>query len=321
MSHYQGRSFGGSPIGGGIPKFQSLGGQLAANKQMHTAAASKIVVKKPVLSSSKDKEMEIKRTLESKYIPGKLKLDALRKLAKEGKILGENARDFVHRSEAGRRLDSSQSIKKFESELLEAELEATQDVAGSSPLKYKFRQGGKTHLEAKAKEMVKGLYQDNADQAKEAAMQTHELSKLEERRAHLNTVHGIIGQAKTQNASAPGMHRAATTMPQMQEVAPLSSVEQPVSLPNRIPSYSAPLSAPPTGVGIHVPGAYQNLDTPNPSMGVPIVAGHEPTVPAPHVPTASEAVAPVEPVVSPVPAHDVQLPDTSHLGDAFGGDE
>lgn len=316
MSRYEGRKLPGPPSGSsGIGGFFSLGKQLASRRGLNRDAPKKIAPVKPSLTTSKQKAGEIEKIINKDFVPSGMQLVKLRQLAAQGKILNpKEARDFLHRSEAGRKLDTRESIQKYESELLKAELEATREAV-NNPIKYKFREGGEAHINQKAKELVKGLYKESAEQAHAQAAETSKMDAIQERHARLATLHAALRPAPPAVAPTPGMRSGP--MPTLQAVEPVSSPTA-----SRPPTGS-PLVAPPSGVGSHVPGAHTSVDESGVGLGMPVVVHHETPV---QVAPISEPATPSmpafqepEPLDQPLPSHPTVPAESAPVSDAFGG--
>lgn len=309
MARYTGRS---SPItSAAAPKFFSLGKSLAARRNARVTAASKPVVQKPSLTTSKQKEAEIQKTLDKSYMPSGLKLAKLRQLAAQHKILGQQARDFLHRSAGGVKQQGTEGLKKFETELLEAEQEVIAAQGGKNPMKFEYRQDADHPLRL-AKKMVKGLYHEAAEQA--AAAQRSTL--LEQRQERLNIIHGILDRG--QPAAAAPNSAAAPSVPSS---TPAPTLQQPTPLPTASRPAFAPLSG---GSRITENSGTPSLE-PTP-LGPPTVVHRAPDAIGqpnlePVLPSSPPTETTAQPPVSPPSAPDVQLPDTSHLSDPFGGEE
>lgn len=294
--HFNGGLGGSTP-----PKFMSLGKSLAMRRNtLRPSKPAHIAPVKPSLTSSKQKEAEIQKTIDKSYLPSGLKLAKLRQLAAQHKILGEHARDFLHRSAGGVKQQGTEGLKKFETELLEAEREAIAAQGGHDPMKFEYRKDA-DHPERLAKKMVKGLYKDAAKEAQEHAAD-HHANVMEERQQRLAAIHGIMDRGQP-NAQAPAQASTGSAAPSSQP-----SLIQPTPLPNVRPTFT-PLSG----------GGHITEDAAHTSV--------EPTISAPTT-IAPESPAPIsEPVVTPTapepapPVVDVQLPDTSHLSDPFGGED
>ncbi len=286
MTRYTGRQLPGTPsLPGGTGGFMNFTKQLVARRGVARAAPKKIAPVKPSLTTSKQKEGEISKLIDTRYMPSGMQLAELRQLAAAGKVLSpKEARDFLHRSEAGKKLDTREGLQKFEAELLKAELLATKDAV-KSPIRYKYRQGGEAHIDQKAKQLVKGLYQDSAKQAQEQAAESSHLNALQERQARLATLHAAMRPTAPAPATAPGVRPSST--PTLQAVGPLSVPTQ------TIPHTGSPLVAPPSGVGSHVPGTYSPTSDPTVGLGMPVVK-HGEVLPPP--PQASEPTPPSMPV-------------------------
>lgn len=316
MARYTGRQLPGSnsasPSSGG---FFNLGKQLAARRGLNRPVPKKIAPVKPSLTTSKQKEAEVSKLINKDYLPSGMQLARLRQLAARGKILNpKEARDFLHRSEAGKKLDTREGLQKFEAELLKAELQATADEV-NNPIKYKFREGGESHLNQKAKELVKGLYKESADQAHEQAVEASKVNALQDRRARLETLHAAIRPQAPVAAPSPSMH--TSNMPSLQAVEPLTT-----GVPTA-PRTGSPLITPPTGVGSHVPDAHLTTDVPTVGVGMPTVVHHE-AVPPPApitepTPQAMPFFQEPEPLDQLVPSHPVVPTETAPISDAFGG--
>ncbi|MEK7637785.1 MAG: hypothetical protein AAB402_05390 [Patescibacteria group bacterium] len=322
MARYVGRQLPGSPsTGSNAGGFFNFTKQLVARRGATRQAPKKIAPLKPSLITSKQKEAEIQKTLSTEWMPSGLKLAKLRQLAAQGKVLGDKARDFLARSEAGKKIEGSDSLKKYEAELLRAELEATPNAGGHSPLKYELRKEGTAHLETKAKTMVRGLYQDAAKQAKEQAAQSTNLTAMQQRQARLATIHAVIGQRQQPPAGYPAPASRSAT-PTLITPTPLTETEIPDA-----PRSGSPLYTAPTGIGSHIPGVHATGDSPVTGFGLPVVAHREPTT----APTASdapisehaapaEATAPAsEPFNQPMPSRPAVPAESPHIGGAGGG--
>lgn len=181
----------------------SMASQLIARRGLNASTPKKIIPPKPVLSTAQQKEGELKRMVATKWLPSGLRLARLRQMAGKGKILGGDARDFLARSNAGKKLQTSESIIKLEKELLRAAKEVTAGRPGRSPLKYQYRKGGEEKIEQQAKTMFKELKVTTAEAAKPKD-DGAERSRLDQRRDRLNSLFNRI-------APAPG---AAPTMAQ-----------------------------------------------------------------------------------------------------------
>lgn len=306
MSRYQPRnSFlqrGTTPTAG--PAF-GFAKQLAMQRHGNRPIPKKITPVKPVLSSTKQKEGEIKKILDKNFIPSGLRLAKMRQLAAQHKILGEKARDFLHRSEAGHRLDNSDSIIKYEAELVEAAAEATAGQAGHSPIKFKFR--GEDHLREKGKMLYRKLQQESAEQAHKEQQQLNQANALADRRERLAAMHAAINPAAAQAPAQTPTASTRATMPLL-AVTQLPRTEGAAGNPGTL--YATRSGTP--GDAPHHPLGQADVA----SLGVPGVAGHEhmgtPTITPPD--SASPATAPA----NPPPSTEVTLPSTDHLGDAFG---
>lgn len=316
MSRYEGRKLPGQPSGSsGIGGFFSLGKQLASRRGLNRDTPKKIAPIKPSLTTSKQKAGEIEKMINKDFVPSGMQLAKLRQLAAQGKILNpKEARDFLHRSEAGKKLETRESIQKYESELLKAELEATREAV-SSPIKYKFREGGEAHLNQKAKELVKGLYKESAEQANAQAAEASKMDAIQERHARLATLHAAL-RPPTPSAS-PTSPARSSTVPTLQAVEPVTKT---AAAQHRTGS---PLVAPPSGVGSHVPGAHAPVDELGVGLGMPVVV--RPETPAPTAPI-SEPVAPSapvfqepEPLDQPMPSHPAVPVESAPVSDAGGG--
>ena len=318
MSRYVGRQLPGSPsTGSNAGGFFNFTKQLVARRGAARQAPKKIAPLKPSLITSKQKEAEIQKTLSTEWMPSGLKLAKLRQLAAQGKVLGDKARDFLARSEAGKKIEGSDSLKKYEAELLRAELEATPNAGGHSPLKYELRKEGTAHLETKAKTMVRGLYRDAAEQAKEQAAQSTNLTAMQQRQARLATIHAVIGQRQ----QPPGGYPA----PASRSATPTLITPTPLTEVAGAPRSGSPLYTAPTGIGSHIPGAHATGDSPVTGFGLPVVAPREPMA----APTASdapisehaapaEATAPAsEPFNDPLPSHPMVPNESAPIGNAF----
>ncbi len=290
MARYTGRQLPGLPSAGSTGGFLNFTKQLIARRSVARPAPKKIEPVKPSLITTKQKEAEIQKTLSTKWMPSGLHLAKLRQLAAQKKILDQkSARDFLHKSAAGTKLGTRESLQKFETELLAAELAVTTGAV-NSPIKYKLRQGGAEHLNQKAKMLVKELYQDAATNA-QAQTESPQLNAMQERQARLATLHASIHPPTPPpgQTSAPAVSHHPGATPTLQAVAPLTSS---VSAPRT----GSPLVAPPSGLGSHIPGAHDEIGDSAVSIGMPVVTRHEPTAAVISPAPGGEAVAPVEPV-------------------------
>lgn len=323
MARYVGRQLpGSSGTGSNAGGFFNFTRQLVTRRGAAGQAPKKIASKKPSLITSKQKETEIQKTLSTEWMPSGLRLAKLRQLAAQGKVLGGKARDFLARSAGGKKLEGSDSLKKYEAELLQAELEATGE---HSPLKYELRKGGTAHLETKAKTMVRGLYRDAAEQAKEQAAQSTSLTAMQQRQARLATIHAVIGQSQQPPAGYPA--------PASRPVTPTFITPTPLTEVTDAPRSGSPLYTAPTGIGSHIPGAHSIMDDSTVNIGLPAVAHHEPTTPVISTAPGGEAIIPPEPINlqpksfsiqpessdQPMPPLPTIPAESPHTGDAFGG--
>ncbi|MBI5466696.1 MAG: hypothetical protein HY975_00565 [Candidatus Kerfeldbacteria bacterium] len=204
----------------------NMASQLMARRGLGASTPKKIIPPKPMLSTAQQKEGELKRMVATKWLPSGLRLARLRQMAAKGKILGGDARDFLTRSNAGKKLQTSESIMKLEKELLRAAKEVTADRPGRNPLKYQYRKGGEEKIEQQAKTMFKELKVKTAEEAKPKD-DGAERSRLDQRRDRLNSLFNRI-------APAPGAAPAAAAQPR--------SAVQPISFSG---GYITPLSTTP----------------------------------------------------------------------------
>ena len=272
--------------------------QLVSRRSVARQAPKNIAPVKPSLTTAKQKEAEINRLIDKSYLPSGMRLAKIRQLAAQGKVLPpKEARDFLHRSEAGKKLEGKELLK-YEKELLEAEVEATQDAV-HSPIKYKFR--GDEHFEEKAKLLYKQLRQEGIDKAREESAVGAKLTAMQERQERLKTITNVLHPQSpapgTSTAPAVSHLGGATPMQPMQAVEPLATVH---------PSGS-PLVAPPSGVGSHIPGTYGPITDPT-IVGLPTLH-REPqsTTPVPSAPLAEPLVPPIPVLHEPLPS-DQPLP-------------
>lgn len=323
MARYTGRqlpgSTGASASSGG---FFNLGKQLAARRGLNRPIPKKIAPVKPSLTTSKQKEAEVSKLINKDYLPSGMQLAKLRQLAAQGNILNpKEARDFLHRSEAGKKLDTREGLQKFEAELLKAELQATREDV-NSPIKYKFREGGESHLNQKAKELVRGLYKESAEQAHEQAVEASKANTLQDRQARLATLHAAIRPQAPAANPTPTMRSGP--MPTLQAVEPLPSSAPTAT--NRNSSFTAT----PIGSGSHIPDAHPMTDQSSAGLGIPVAVRHEAatTMPVPSAepnlqsePIGADQSANLnpKPFDAPLPPHPSVPTETTPISDAFGG--
>jgi len=313
MARYTGRQSPGisnsSSANGG---FLGLGAQLAARRNLNRPAPKKVTSVKPSLTTSKQKEAEISKLISKDYLPSGMQLAKLRQLAAQGKILNpKEARDFLHRSEAGEKIDTREGLQKFETELLKAELQATKDAV-NSPIKYKFRESGEARINQKAKELVKGLYKESAEQAHQHTTESAKTNALQDRQARLATLHAAIRPSTPTATPTPALRSSIT--PTLQTIEPLS-------VPTQNPARSS--SVVPLSGGSHLPNIHQATGEPSVNLGMPVVAHRETSAPGTQV---SEPVTPSlptfqepEPLNQTLPSHPAVPTETAPVSDAFGG--
>lgn len=300
--------------GGGtsVSPFQSLGKTLLAKRDARKQQEVKAPPPKLTLTTAKEKQKVLEEMMTAR-LPSALSLLKLRKMAAQGKILDKHARDFLNRSAAGKKLESSESIQKYTEEALQAELEATAENP-HSPVDYRLRHGGAEHLTTKAKTVIRELRKDAVQK-----VVPEKPSAMDIRRERLSILHGIQGAAAQPPATAPAQR---PTTPVFQTPMPLTPSAgsfrstSPIFAPNTGPGRT--IGSPTTGPGS--PGAV--------GVGLPVLQHDQPDQGPGQVPV--DVGTPIEPQTqpsepadqdsdSPLPPPPTVPPESGAVSDAFGG--
>lgn len=271
----------------------SLSAKLLAQHDARHAQREKAAAPKFSLTTTRQKQDLLKETITGHMTSAiqllKMRARAAKELHKKDNFLGEHARDFLHRSAGGKKLESSAAIEKLVEEGIEAEIEQTQDDV-HSPVDYKLRQESESHRKFSAKKIVRDYRKEQEREAQKHAPHEDDLAK---RKEALSALHArLTAQAPT---SAPAVSRPST---------PTMTFMQPMPLPTTgtgsghplTPHYSSPLHSQPSAPAL---GHIEPVAPVSTDQATPSIADNTdtPVDPAPVEPTAPEP----------------------HIGDAFGG--
>lgn len=309
-----------------MPTHFSLSRQLSDRRLSRHAAVQHVAPSKPFLSTSKQKGAELEKTVEN-FLPSGLKLAKLRQLAAQEKIMKGMKFKFQHETEAGHRVEGKEGLIKLDTDILKAEEEAIHLLGKHDPRTFDIRKE-EGHQGRSAKVLVKGLYHDAAEKAKDAVKP----SLADRRRAHNEAVNEILSQGRQQPATpATSVHPTGS--------APLANMAEPTPLATNTPTRASSKSPVSGGGRITQAAASDESSISAVTIGVPVAVSAE----ASHRVTPTiEPVTPLEPTnvitepslslvephiqasesSTPAPAApSVELPDMSHLSDPFGGED
>lgn len=298
------------PTGPGGGVLQSLGHTLLARRDARQQAAQKAPPPKLTLTTTKEKQKVIEEMM-SKRLPSALSLLKMRQRAAKGQILDGQARDFLNRSQAGKKLVGTETLEKFTEEALQAELDVTA-ADPHSPIDYKLRDRGTEHLKTKARTILKDVRRDL-----EASQPAVAPNAMDIRRQRLSIFHGMQARLEQPTtAPAPAYHAPA---PMFQAPTLLTANEG--SLRSTTPLFAA------NTAGSQLPGSHQ-VAAPGPAvgLGVPVYHSHVDHTPSPTSTTdvpAHAATSQTDPSImadrSTPPPPPSPSTETTAVGDALDG--